>query len=285
MAAFSTLIALAAGAIVLRHVAFIAIIDLTLKMMADIAADAFHRVQRFSTDWHANSFAGSTVRKVTRGMWALDLLNDTILVALLPSMVMLVGSTVLLGWHWPLMGLIIAVGSLVYCGADGGAVARLCRARGQPCQCLGHQAWRRAGRRRQLQLGGQGLRRGSARGQRASRRSSPNGDTARGGPGCAARSTAPRRARRCWCCASAIIGFALLLWSGGQASAGDITFVLTSFFLLQGYLRDVGMHIRNLQRSVNDMEELVDIQGQPLGVADRPRCRADPYRQGRHTLR
>jgi ATP-binding cassette subfamily B protein len=32
----------------------------------------FHRVQRFSTDWHANSFAGSTVRKITRGMWALD---------------------------------------------------------------------------------------------------------------------------------------------------------------------------------------------------------------------
>ena len=50
--------------------------------------------------------------------------------------------------------------------------------------------------------------------------------------------------------------------------AGDITFVLTSFFLLQGYLRDVGMHIRNLQRSINDMEELVDIHGQPLGVAD-----------------
>ena len=59
------------------------------------------------------------------------------------------------------------------------------------------------------------------------------------------------------------------MWSGGQATPGDITFVLTSFFVLQGYLRDVGMHIRNLQRSVNDMEELVDIQGQPLGVADR----------------
>ena len=85
-------------AVVLRHLGFMAIIELTLKMMADIGADAFHRVQRFSTDWHANSFAGSTVRKVTRGMWALDLLNDTILMALLPSLVMLVGSTVLLGW-------------------------------------------------------------------------------------------------------------------------------------------------------------------------------------------
>ena len=46
LAAFSTLVALAAGAILFRHIAFIGIIDLTLKMMADIAADAFHRVQR-----------------------------------------------------------------------------------------------------------------------------------------------------------------------------------------------------------------------------------------------
>ncbi|MBX4276794.1 hypothetical protein K4G91_23775, partial [Mycobacterium tuberculosis] len=69
--------------------------------MSEIAAASFHRVQRFSTDWHANSFAGSTVRKITRGIWALDLLNDTVLIALLPSVTMLVGATVLLGTHWP----------------------------------------------------------------------------------------------------------------------------------------------------------------------------------------
>ena len=35
------------------------------------------------------------------------------------------------------------------------------------------------------------------------------------------------------------------------------------------------MHIRNLQRSVNDMEELVDVHAQPLGVEDRAERRAD----------
>jgi ATP-binding cassette subfamily B protein len=68
---------------------------------------------------------------------------------------------------------------------------------------------------------------------------------------------------------AAVIGFALFLWSKGQATAGDITFVLTSFFILQGYLREVGQHIRNLQRSINDMEELVDIHGQSLGIDDK----------------
>ncbi|MFP3741365.1 ABC transporter ATP-binding protein, partial [Burkholderia sp. SIMBA_019] len=76
-------------------------------------SNAFYRVQRFSTDWHANSFAGSTVRKITRGMWAVDVLNDTLLVALLPSVVMLVGATVLLGVYWPVMGLVVGLGSVL----------------------------------------------------------------------------------------------------------------------------------------------------------------------------
>ena len=40
-------------------------------------AEAFARVQRLPAAWHANAFAGSTVRKITRGMWAVDLLDDT----------------------------------------------------------------------------------------------------------------------------------------------------------------------------------------------------------------
>src|SRR5690606_38885504 len=53
---------------------------------------------------------------ITRGMWALDQLNDTLLVALLPSLVMLVGASVLLGLYWPAIGLLVAVGSVVYVG-------------------------------------------------------------------------------------------------------------------------------------------------------------------------
>ena len=114
LAAFAVILALGAVMVVLRHVAFLGIVRLTLKMMADVAADAFHRVQRFSTEWHANSFAGSTVRKITRGMWALDLLNDTLLVALLPSLVVLVGSALVLAFYWPAMGLVVVVGARLY---------------------------------------------------------------------------------------------------------------------------------------------------------------------------
>ena len=112
--AFAVILALGAVMVVLRHLAFLLVIRLTLAIMADVAADAFHRVQRFSTEWHANSFAGSTVRKISRGTWALDLLNDTLLVALLPSAVVLVGSAVVLAFYWPVMGLVVLVGATAY---------------------------------------------------------------------------------------------------------------------------------------------------------------------------
>src|SRR5690606_12005477 len=56
----------------------------------------------------------SVVRKVTRGMWAVDMLNDTLLLALLPSAFVLAATTVLLAAHWPLMGLIIGLGALAH---------------------------------------------------------------------------------------------------------------------------------------------------------------------------
>ncbi len=41
-------------------------------------------------------------------------LNDTLLMALLPSPVVLLGSTLLLAWYWPILGAVIAIGSVLY---------------------------------------------------------------------------------------------------------------------------------------------------------------------------
>ncbi len=272
LTAFLTLLATAAGSLVSRHIAFVAIIDLTLKMMSDIATDAFYRVQRFSTDWHTNSFAGSIMRQITRGMWALDLLNDTILVALLPSVVMLVGSTIILGWRWPVMGLIIAIGSLLFIVQTVvmslGFVAPAARLANSWDTRLGGSIADAVSCNSVVKAFGAEEREEArlakviAKWRHLTRRTWMRGTI----NGTSQNITlALLRA--------AIIGFSLCLWSSWQASAGDIAFVLASFFLLQGYLRDVGMHIRNLQRSVNDMEELVNIHSQPLGVVDAPKAR------------
>ncbi len=112
--AFAAMVVLGIGMVALRHLAWWGIVSLTLAMMRKIAQDAFHRVQRLSTDWHSNSFAGSTVRKITRGMWALDSLNDVLLLALLPSVVVLAAAVVMMANHWPIMGVVMFLGAVAY---------------------------------------------------------------------------------------------------------------------------------------------------------------------------
>jgi ATP-binding cassette subfamily B protein len=277
--AFVMLIALGLGAVLLRQYAFMQIITMTLKMMSEIASGAFHHVQRFSTDWHANSFAGSTVRKITRGMFALDLLNDTLLIALLPSVVMLVGTTVLLGWFWPTMGIIVGIGSLLYVTltvllsvgyvAPAASLAnawdtRLGGALADAISCNPVVKAFGAENREEARLTGV-LGKWRSRTRRTWSRGTLNG-TVQGVMLVLLR--------------GAILGAGLILWRQGLAKAGDIAFVLTSFFVLQGYLRDVGLHVRNLQRAINDMEELVDIHSQPLGVEDAPGARPIAISEG-----
>ncbi len=53
-----------------------------------------------------------------------------------------------------------------------------------------------------------------------------------------------------------MIGVTIWLWQNGRATPGDIAFSLTSFFIISGYLRDIGQHISNLQRSLSEMEDV-----------------------------
>ncbi len=267
--AFAGIVSLGLSSVILRLVGLQAIVPFTLRIMSEVARDAFMRVQRFSTDWHANSFAGSTVRKVTRGMWALDLLNDTILMALLPSVAVLLGSMILLGLHWPSLGLVVAAGSAIYL-----PMIVLFSTRYIAPAARISNAW-------DTKVGGTLADALSCNAVVKSFGAEARED------GRLARviSRWRVRVRRTWlrynytngaqlsvllCLRASVIGGALLLWMGGRASPGDVTYVLTSYYIIHAYLRDVGMHINNLQRSVNDMEELVAIHDEAIGIADAP---------------
>src|ERR1700743_1317834 len=63
--AFGAIVALGLASMVVRLLGFRAIVPFTLRMMSDVARDAFMRVQRFSTVWHGNSFGGSKLRENT----------------------------------------------------------------------------------------------------------------------------------------------------------------------------------------------------------------------------
>jgi ATP-binding cassette subfamily B protein len=220
------------------------------------------------------------VRKITRGMWALDLLNDTILMALLPSLTVLLGSMILLGLHWPQLGLVILVGTVVYLSMTLVFSVRYIA----PAARVSN-AW-------DTKVGGT-----LADAMTCNAVVKSFGAEAREDDrldGVIARWRA--RVRRTWlrynytstaqltvllCFRASVIGGAILLWVAGRASPGDVTYVLTSYYIIHAYLRDVGMHINNLQRSVNDMEELVAIHDEPIGIADTAGARPIRIQGGR----
>jgi ATP-binding cassette subfamily B protein len=267
--ALATMLALGGILVTGRHLSLMGITRLTVRLMSRFASDAFWRVQRFSTDWHANNFAGSIVRRVTRGMWAVDMMDDTLLLALLPAVMVLGGSSLLLGWHWPSMGLIVAIGATLYVSLSitlslnyvspaarlsnaqdtlvGGAMADAvtCNA---VVKSFGAESREDARLARVLNKWSRRTYRHWTNGTRSGTTQMVVLLGLRG----------------------SVTLYALWLWWQGRATPGGVTFVLTSYFIVHGYLRDVGQHVANLQRSVNEMEDLVEMHVLPLGVADRP---------------
>ncbi len=60
-------------------------IPLAARNMEEMTNEGYARVQAFSADWHADSFAGATVRKLTRAMWGYDSVSDAVTIWLAPA--------------------------------------------------------------------------------------------------------------------------------------------------------------------------------------------------------
>ncbi|MCK1469874.1 ABC transporter ATP-binding protein [Bradyrhizobium sp. CW10] len=283
LVAFGGIVGLGLVSLMLRFAGLQAIVPFTLKTISDVVREAFMRVQRFSTDWHANSFAGSTVRKITRGMGALDLLNSIILTALSPSLVVLVGSMILLGLHWPALGGVIAVGTVMYVAITIamtiGYIAPTARianawdtkvggtlADALTCNAVVKSFGAEA--REDARLNGV-INRWQARVSRTWLRGNASNVL---------------QQVMLLCFRGSVIGGAILLWIAGHASPGNVTYVLTSYYVIHAYLRELGMQINNLQRSVNDMVELVTISGEPIGIIDARGAKPIDIQGGRITF-
>ena len=78
-----------------------------------------------------------------------------------------------------------------------------------------------------------------------------------GAPGSEERGRASRRIRSLWLLRGLVLGGALLAFVRGAAGAGEIAFTVSALGMLDGYLRQIGNHVRNLQKAVNDAEEMV----------------------------
>ena len=268
LASFVAIVALGFAMVTLRHIGWWTVVPFTLGTMRDVASEAFHRIQRLSTDWHANSFAGSLVRKVTRGMWAFDTLNDVVLLALLPALVVMLGTVILLGTHWPVMGAVMALGATAYIGLSVVLATRVLA----PAARLSNQWDTKVGGMLADAIGTNAVVKAfAAEGREDDRLAAILAKWAKRTRRTWRRFTwsGSGQLALLWVVRTAVTGTALWLWAQGRATAGEVVYVLTAYLVLHGYMREIGHTIHQLQRSVNEMEELALLQHEPLGVADR----------------
>jgi ATP-binding cassette subfamily B protein len=269
VAAVLWIVGLGAFIVGIRQLGLLGIVRFTLRMMTEIKSEAFTRVQGFSSAWHADSFAGSVVRQVLRGAGAVDMLNDVFMFGLLPTFIVLLGGTAILGARWPAMGVAVGAGSLLYVVLT--AVLSLNYV--APAAELSN-AWdtRVSGALADAITSNAAVRAFGAEQREEQRLGRVLGKWR-------------HRTRRTWMrgvgsysiqslalviLQGLITGTITWLWWQGRANAGDVAVVLTAYFVLHGYLRNMSQTVRELQRGLADMQELVGLWAQDITVTDQP---------------
>jgi ATP-binding cassette subfamily B protein len=267
-AAFGAMIALGFAMIGFRLVSLRALLPFTAGQMRDVAAEAFTHVQRLSADWHANSFAGSTVRKISRGMWAVDSFNDLMLM-LLAGVGVLAGTVIVMGLEWPLLGAAMLVGACLFLVGTVLVATRWLA----PAARLSNAWDTRVGAVLADSIGSNAVVKAFAAERREEAVLARVLDKWR------------RRTLRTWrrfvwndlgmlallwLLRGAVTGGAILLWATGESSVGGVVYVLTAYLVLHGYLRDMGHQVQDLSRAINEMEELVALHALAPTVPDAP---------------
>ncbi len=238
-----------------------------------IVTQSFASVQRFSTDWHANAFAGGTVRKITRGMWSFDVFEDNIFMFLYPTSIVLISTIGLLFIRWPLMGIITLACVALYitfsvwtvmkvnapnfrrsAAADTKVGAALADA------ITGNAAVKAFGTERaedgRFEMVAQNWQGHAIRAWQASNMMD--------------------LCRRYLALLTmiAMVGTAIHLWSKGMATPGDVVYVLTAYMVMAAYLRHIGEQISNLQKAISELEDVVVFWNRKEDIADTAQAKA-----------
>lgn len=250
-----------------------------VRHMKTMMQDGYNRVQRASSDWHANSFAGATTTKLTRGMRAFDGFSDTLMAGVIPIIALVVGSIAVIAVQWPLMGLAVGVSVSLY------VVAAILMARfyivpsnreanrhdsllsaaladsitcNPTIKAFGAEAREEARLSETLRVWGLATARSWLRRQDMYAVMSAMGQLNQ----------------------LALLGVPLWLWTKGQAGPAEVAYAITAYFVINGAVRNVANTTQNLQKATNDMEDIVVFSRMPLGVADHSQAKEAEIAKG-----
>lgn len=276
-AAWALFVGVYFGFSLIRNTAMRFLIPFSATNMKEMTDDGFRRVQSFSSDWHADTFAGATVRRLSRAMWGYDVVTDAVLIWFGPAALVLSGLCVMMLVRWPVVGLFATIVSVLYVLSNIFLTA----------------IWARPANLRSVALDS---RIGGALADSISSNATVKtfGAEPREEERIAGVTEMWRKATMktwgrftdLWLLHSMMLvvlqaglsGLLLWEWSRGRASAGDIVFAITAFMLMAGYLRNVGDNIRMAQKGVDDIEDVAryaETAPQVLDRAHAPAFRAN----------
>lgn len=262
---------------VARQIAVRCEIPFSSANMADMTTEAFARVQRFSADWHANTFAGSVVRKITRGMWAYDTITATLWFGLVPSISVMVGLSVYMAFNWPLVGVYALTVTALFVTATVLMSTYYIR----PQNIVSNA--------RDSELGG-------------AIADAVSGVATVKSFGAEAREDARfnqlawvwrEETKKTWfrfvntwlvqmvavlALQAGLAGLLVWQWTQGTASAGDVTFAITAFLMMAGYMRRFGEEVQNVQRGLDEIQDIAAYALMQEQIADKPG--APDFRRG-----
>ncbi|WP_168075838.1 ABC transporter ATP-binding protein [Caulobacter sp. SSI4214] len=257
------------GFSLVRNLAMRFWIPLAARNMEEMTNEGFAKVQAFSSDWHADSFAGATVRKLTRAMWGYDSVTDAVTIWLGPGVIVLVGLSIAMLIRQPAAGVISLVVVIAYLAVNLLVTERYVRPSNLRSNALDSR------------IGG------------------ALADAVTSNPTVKSFGAERREAERlakvtaAWRDAVMVtwnrftdvwLGQNLLLvllqagltgsmvwaWAHGTATPGDVAFAITAFMLMSGYLRNLGENIRMLQKGLDDAEDVAAWKRLEPQIADAP---------------
>ncbi|MHA6289082.1 ABC transporter ATP-binding protein [Maricaulis sp. CAU 1757] len=266
---FALYMGVAIGYYALRQLASRCEVPFSSANMADLTSEAFAKVQRFSLDWHANTFAGSVVRKITRGMWAYDVLTINLLFGIAPSVAVMLGISSLMAVRWPLVGGVVLMIMFAFIASS----LALSRYYIRPQNLRSNRLDSEIGGALADAIGGIATVKSFGAEAREDKRFTDLAWRWRA------------EAKKTWLrfvnswlvnivtdlsMQAALVGLLVWQWSRGAASAGDVVAALTAYMIVSGYMRRFGEQVQQVQKSMDEIQDLAVFDLMERNVPDRP---------------
>jgi ATP-binding cassette subfamily B protein len=253
----------------IRNFAFRFWNPLAARTMKEMTDEGFQRVQSFSADWHGDTFAGATVRQLTRAMWGYDMVADAVVLWISPALIILIGLSIQMMLRWPLVGAFSLGMVFLYVASN----------------VLFSNFYVRKANMKSVALD-------SVIGAALADSISSNPTVKAFGAETREESRIAEVTRK-WRDATMITwnryldtwlvhnlmlavlqagltGLMVMRWTKGQASGSDVAYVITSFLIMTGYMRNIGDNIRMAQKALADVEDVARFATLAPQVPDHP---------------